>query len=724
MTSVYYHQVAIDVPLYRLFTYQASTELAPGTRVLVSFRGKTVCGLVWGHTDTLDVAAHKILPIQSVLADDAPMADAWRALIEFCARYYHHPLGQTAFTALPSGLKQHQSVTLLPPEQYFSLSPAGLTATPPPLAHARKHELWQALAQGPMPLTQLKRLHPQAAKTIDQWQADGWISAHSGPSGRILPSPHQLNPEQQQAVDQISASLGTFAPYLLFGVTGSGKTEVYFQVIAAALTRGLQVLFLLPEINLTPQLLARIQARFEHVDCVVLHSQTAAGERTQNYLAAQNGRAQLIIGTRLSVFTPLPQLGLIVVDEEHDGSFKQDNDLRYQARDLAVWRAKQSACPIILGSATPSLESWQHAKAGHYQLLTLSQRAHSAATLPDVLIEDVGRQFLDNGFSKKTLAALQHNHKEGGLSLVYLNRRGFAPALMCTDCGHSFGCPMCSAKMVFHRLAHHLRCHHCNHVEPVPTACPECGNQDLTAIGQGTQRVEETLQQALPKARIKRVDRDSTSKKNDWDVLYQQIQQQEIDVLVGTQMLSKGHDFGRLNLVVVMNADGGLYSPDFRASEHLFSELAQVSGRSGRAEHKGQVLIQTQVPDHPVFQALKAHDYVRFADEELANRKLFGFSPFQHSIAIKADAPLIHDAIKFLTELKAQLPTPDTVFIMGPAPAFMVRLAGRERAQLFIEGPKRSALHQVAAAAEALLPFLSKPYKDLRWSIDVDPLAY
>ncbi|MBP6861970.1 MAG: primosomal protein N' [Neisseriaceae bacterium] len=724
MTPVYYHQVAIDVPLYRLFTYQSATLLAPGTRVLVSFRGKTVCGLVWAHTDTLDVAAHKILPIQSVLADALPLSDDWRALMDFCARYYHHPLGQTVFTALPSGLKQHQAAILRPSERYFALSAPGQDATAPPASHARKHALWQALAAGPTPLSQLKKHHPQAQKNIDDWAEAGWIVEHDGPSGRVLPSDHVLNPEQQQAVDLVSARLGTFAPYLLFGITGSGKTEVYFQVIATALARGQQVLFLLPEINLTPQLLTRIQARFEHVGCVVLHSQTAASERTQNYLAAQSGRAQLIIGTRLSVFTPLPKLGLIVVDEEHDGSFKQDNDLRYQARDLAVWRAKQSGCPIILGSATPSLESWQHAKAGHYQLLTLSQRAHTAATLPEVLIEDVGRQFLDNGFSKKTLAALKKNHQDGGLSLVYLNRRGFAPALMCTDCGHSFGCPMCSAKMVFHRLAHHLRCHHCNHVEPVPTACPECGNQDLTAVGQGTQRVEETLQQALPKARIKRVDRDSTSKKNDWDILYQQIHNQEVDVLVGTQMLSKGHDFGRLNLVVVMNADGGLYSPDFRASEHMFSELAQVAGRSGRADSKGQVLIQTQVPDHPVFQALKAHDYVRFADEELANRKLFGFSPFQHSIAIKADAPLIHEAIKFLTELKAQLDAPDSVFIMGPAPAFMVRLAGRERAQLFIEGPKRSALHQVAATAESLLPLLAKPYKDLRWSIDVDPLAY
>lgn len=724
MIPVYYHQIAIDVPLYRLFTYQADTLLAAGTRVLVSFRGKTVCGIIWGHTETLDVAPHKILPIKSVLADSAPLNQSWRALIDFCARYYHHPIGQTAFTALPSGLKQHQAVQLKPAERYFSLSELGQNEPPPPAAHARKHALWQALAQGPLPLSQLKSHHPQAQKNIEEWCVSGWITAHDGPSGRVRPSQHTLNSEQQQAVGVISATLGQFAPYLLFGITGSGKTEVYFQVIAAALARGQQVLFLLPEINLTPQLLTRIQTRFEHINCVVLHSQTAAGERTQNYLAAQVGRAQLIIGTRLSVLTPLPNLGLIVVDEEHDGSFKQDNDLRYQARDLAVWRAKQSTCPIILGSATPSLESWHHTQAGHYQLLTLSQRAHSDATLPEVLIEDVGRQFLDNGFSKKTLTALKQNHKNGGLSLVYLNRRGFAPALMCTDCGHSFGCPMCSAKMVFHRLSNHLRCHHCNHTEPVPIACPECGNQDLTAIGQGTQRVEDTLQQALPQARIKRVDRDSTSKKNDWDVLYQQIHQNEVDILVGTQMLSKGHDFSRLNLVVVMNADGGLYSPDFRASEHMFSELAQVAGRSGRADQKGQVLIQTQVPEHPVFQALKAHDYVAFANEELANRKLFGFSPYQHSIAIKADAPNIQEAIKFLTELKNLLPAPDSVFIMGPAPAFMVRLAGRERAQLFIEGPKRSALHQVASTAEALLPQLSKPYKDLRWSIDVDPLAY
>ncbi|MBP6563573.1 MAG: DEAD/DEAH box helicase family protein, partial [Neisseriaceae bacterium] len=406
MTPVYYHQVAIDVPLYRLFTYQTTAPIPLGTRVLVSFRGKTVCGIVWAHVDTPDIAPNKILPIRSVLADTTTLSPDWRALIDFCARYYHHPVGQTAFTALPSGLKQQQAAALHPPERYFALSEAGTAAPPPPPAHARKHDLWQALSQGPTPLSQLKRLQPQALKSMESWQESGWLTEHNGPSGRILPSQHQLNPDQQLAVTAVNASLGSFAPYLLFGITGSGKTEVYFQVMAEALARQQQVLFLLPEINLTPQLLARIQARFEHVVCVVLHSQTAAGERTQNYLAAQSGRAQLIIGTRLSVFTPLPNLGLIVVDEEHDGSFKQDNDLRYQARDLAVWRAKQSQCPVILGSATPSLESWQQAKAGGYRLLTLSQRAHTAATLPEVLIEDVGRQFLDSGFSKKTLAAL------------------------------------------------------------------------------------------------------------------------------------------------------------------------------------------------------------------------------------------------------------------------------------------------------------------------------
>uniref|UniRef100_UPI0035A01606 replication restart helicase PriA n=1 Tax=Neisseria dentiae TaxID=194197 RepID=UPI0035A01606 len=475
------------------------------------------------------------------------------------------------------------------------------------------------------------------------------------------------------------------------------------------------------EINLTPQLLKRVQARFADVPAAVLHSQTAAGQRTQDYLRAMLGQAKLVIGTRLSVFTPLPDIGLIVVDEEHDGSFKQDNELRYQARDLAVWRAKQSGCPIVLGSATPSLESWHKAQNGAYRLLELAERARTAAKLPQVEILNVGRLKLDNGFSPQALKLLQHNYQQGGMSLVYLNRRGFAPALFCGDCGHTFGCPRCSAKMVLHQRARQLRCHHCDYCQSVPYKCPDCGNQDLTAVGQGTQRVEETLRALMPQAAVARVDRDSTAHKNDWADLYRRIAGNEIDVLVGTQMLAKGHDFARLNLVVVLNADGSLYSADFRAPERLFAELMQVSGRAGRAQTAGKVLIQTQLPEHPVFAAVKAQNYRIFAETELAERKLLNMPPFAFQTAIRADAAKVADAMDFLNDIKA-VTGPligENVSVFGPAPMFMVRLAERERAQVFLESPDRRSLHRAVSLWVQVL----QQYRDgkIRWSVDVDP---
>ena len=417
---------------------------------------------------------------------------------------------------------------------------------------------------------------------------------------------------------------------------------------------------------------------------------------------------------------PLPDVGLIVVDEEHDGSFKQDNELRYHARDLAVWRAKQSGCPVVLGSATPSLESWHKAQSGAYRLLQLTERAHAAAQLPQVDILNVGRLKLDNGFSPQALQLLKQNFEAGGMSLVYLNRRGFAPALFCGDCGHTFGCPNCSAKMVLHQRARQLRCHHCDHREPIPFKCSDCGNQDLTAVGHGTQRVEETLRAFLPKAAVVRVDRDSTAHKNDWADLYRRIADNEIDILVGTQMLAKGHDFARLNLVIVLNADGSLYSADFRAPERLFAELMQVSGRAGRADKPGKVLIQTQLPEHPVFAAVKAQDYAVFAENELNERQMFAMPPFGFQTAVRADAPRVADAMEFLNAAKETLAPllPESVSQFGAAPMLMVRLAERERAQIFLESTSRQDLHRAVSLWVQVL----QQNRDgkIRWSVDVD----
>ncbi|WP_455024627.1 primosomal protein N', partial [Neisseria elongata] len=683
-----YHRIAVNVPLSDgLLTYSHSEPLPQGARVLVPFRNKTVVGIVWETDIAPDMDAARILSIQTTFSDEPPLPESWRDLLSFTSRYYHYPTGQAVFAALPQGLKETRAVEMPQPPLFYALNEAGRAQTPPPARFKKKAALWDALLSGGMTMAALKQVNAQAAKLIEDWAEQGWIETTEAAKPVLRSSEFQLNANQQQASDEIQTTFGSFQPFLLYGITGSGKTEVYFDAMAKVLAQGRQVLFLLPEINLTPQLLKRVENRFADVPTAVLHSQMAAGRRTQDYLRAMLGQAKLVIGTRLAVFTPLPDVGLIVVDEEHDGSFKQDNELRYHARDLAVWRAKQSGCPVVLGSATPSLESWHKAQSGAYRLLQLTERAHAAAQLPQVDILNVGRLKLDNGFSPQALQLLKQNFEAGGMSLVYLNRRGFAPALFCGDCGHTFGCPNCSAKMVLHQRARQLRCHHCDHREPIPFKCPDCGNQDLTAVGHGTQRVEETLRTFLPKAAVVRVDRDSTAHKNDWADLYRRIADNEIDILVGTQMLAKGHDFARLNLVIVLNADGSLYSADFRAPERLFAELMQVSGRAGRADKPGKVLIQTQLPEHPVFAAVKAQDYAVFAENELNERQMFAMPPFGFQTAVRADAPRVADAMEFLNAAKETLAPllPESVSQFGAAPMLMVRLAERERAQIFLE---------------------------------------
>lgn len=725
---MFYHRIAVNVPLSDgLLTYSHSEPLPPGTRVLVPFRNKTVVGIVWETDIAPDIDAARILSIQTTFSDEPPLPESWRDLLAFTSRYYHYPTGQSVFTALPQGLKETHAVEMPQLPLFYALNEAGRAQMPPPARFNKKAALWDALLSGGMTMAVLKQVNAQAAKLIEDWAEQGWIETTEAAKpvlrsyhGQASHSEFVLNADQQKASDEIQTAFGKFQPFLLYGITGSGKTEVYFDAMAKVLAQGRQVLFLLPEINLTPQLLKRVEDRFADVPTAVLHSQMAAGKRTQDYLRAMSGQAKLVIGTRLAVFTPMDDVGLIVVDEEHDGSFKQDNELRYHARDLAVWRAKQSGCPVILGSATPSLESWHKAQSGAYRLLQLTERAHTAAQLPQVDILNVGRLKLDNGFSPQALQLLKQNFEAGGMSLVYLNRRGFAPALFCGDCGHTFGCPNCSAKMVLHQRARQLRCHHCDHREPIPFKCPDCGNQDLTAVGHGTQRVEETLRAFLPKAAVVRVDRDSTAHKNDWADLYRRIAENEIDILVGTQMLAKGHDFARLNLVIVLNADGSLYSADFRAPERLFAELMQVSGRAGRADKPGKVLIQTQLPEHPVFAAVKAQDYAVFAENELNERQMFAMPPFGFQTAVRADAPRVADAMEFLNAAKETLAPllPESVSQFGAAPMLMVRLAERERAQIFLESPSRQDLHRAVSLWVQVL----QQNRDgkIRWSVDVD----
>ena len=727
LITLIYHQLALNVPLYPLLTYAHPTTLPAGTRVAVRFRNRLVAAIVWESDIQPEIDLSKIRPIENILSDGWQLPADWRALLSFTARYYHYPLGQAVMAALPKGLRQPKAVPLPKQEHIYSLNALGRIQPAPPARYHKQNALWQRLLAAPATLHQLKTIHTQASQYLKQWQQQNWIEASHIPAcGPVPTSRHQLNQQQQQASAEVQTRCGQFAPFLLYGITGSGKTEVYFDIMANIMQQGKQVLFLLPEINLTPQLMQRVRQRFPHTVTTVLHSQTAAGQRTTNYLQAALGQAALVIGTRLAIFTPMPNLGLIVVDEEHDYSFKQESELRYQARDLAVWRARQAACPVVLGSATPSLESWYKTRHGDYQLLQLSERAHSNAQLPQIHLLDIRRLPLDNGISDIIKQKLQTNVARGGLSMVYLNRRGFAPALFCDACGHTFGCPNCSAKLVLHQHAGQLRCHHCDFQQPIPPSCLECGNQDLTAVGQGTQRIEEYLQHLLPSARILRVDRDSTAHRQDWSEIYHTIMRKEVDVLVGTQMLAKGHDFPHLNLVVVLNADNSLYSADFRAPERLFAELMQVSGRAGRADCTGEVWVQTRQPEHKVYQALAAQNYVTFATAELAERQELGMPPFSYIAAIRADARTMNEAQQLLRQaqqgIEQQHALPANVNVFGPVPMLMARLAGYERAQVFLESKNRRDLHHSISLWQNWLLHLEKSNPHTRWLIDVDPL--
>lgn len=717
-------QVAVDVPLAGTFSYLTESPVMPGSRVSVSFGNRRLCGVVvtpipGEGVPELDAA--RLRSIDGVLDGLPPLPEEFLALARFASDYYHHPLGQTLFTALPTGLREPRDV-IRPDRRPFILTDAGLSEAPPARQRARL-ALWQALQDGPLDLAAAKAVTPQAGKLLADWLAEGKAErATLEPPPLRLGDAPALNGEQQAALDALSASEG-FQPWLLHGVTGSGKTEVYLRLIAEQLAARRQTLVLVPEINLTPQLINRFADRFPGSRIVVQHSHLADGERMHGWLDAWHGDADVVIGTRLSVFTPLPRLGLIVVDEEHDGSFKQQDGLRYHARDLAVWRARRAGIAILLGSATPSLETVANVEAGRYKRLALNRRAHGAARLPDVRLVDTRRKKLVEGLSEAVLEALKARLSRKEMSLVFINRRGFAPVVACTACGWTSGCPHCSAKLVVHLMERKLRCHHCGWEEPVPRACPDCGDPDIKPLGEGTQRLESALQRMLPEARVLRIDRDTTSRKDAWDEVYRKVHGGEVDILVGTQMLAKGHDFGTLSLVAALGADGGLYSADFRASERLFAQLMQVAGRAGRADAPGEVLVQTQWPDHPLYQALAAHDFDGYAATLLNERRQAGFPPSTFQALLRADSPALAQATAFLRQAREALePLAEGVLISGPAPALMARLAQRERAQLVLESPQRGALHRLLHQLPPLLDGLAKTHgRALRWSLDVDP---
>lgn len=666
-------RVALDVPLHRLFDYlvpdgEVLSEADIGLRVRIPFGRNSKIGIVVALPPASDVPLTQLKSIEAVLRDLPALPADWFRLSEFCSAYYHAPLGEVMLSTLPAGLR---------------------------------------------------RIDPPKARTSQRTPK--------------LPPPHdapELTAEQQAALTAIAADAAKgFRAYLLHGVTGSGKTEVYLRLLEHTLSEGRQALLLVPEINLTPQLEARVAARFPDAGLVSLHSELTEAARTRNWRAALDGRARIVLGTRLAIFTPLPDLGLIVVDEEHDASFKQQDGMRYSARDVAVFRAHQRGVPIVLGSATPSLESWANATdtrtPARYTLLTLRERAVTNARLPVVQRIDTRLEKLQDGLSGVLLAAIEKRLVRGEQSLVFLNRRGYAPVLTCTNCGWISHCMRCAANLVLHLADGRLRCHHCGFETRVPRACPTCGNQDIQPFGRGTQRLESVLAERFPEARILRVDRDSAKSRKQWEVLVERIHAGEADILVGTQMLAKGHDFPKLTLVGALGADAALFASDWRAPERLFAQLMQVAGRAGRAELPGEVLIQTQFPDHPLYAALVRHDYPAFAGEQLKEREQAGFPPYAYQAMLRAEAPQIADSLAFLTTARAwpQAAEHGDVMLYDPVPMRMARRANLERGQLLVESPSRRALQLFLGEWREAIDTIKAPSR-LRWHLEVDPLEF
>ena len=540
---------------------------------------------------------------------------------------------------------------------------------------------------------------------------------------RATPS---LNDPQTRAVAAIAAAHATFSPLLLHGVTGSGKTAVYLAAAARSIQAGGQVLILVPEINLTPQLEQRVQAALSGVRMVTLHSRLAAGVRREHWDAAANGSAQVVLGTRLGVFAPLPNLALVVVDEEHDDSYKQQDGVRYHARDLALWRARRRNVPIVLGSATPSLETWARARAGRYRLLSLGERADVRARMPVIRFAPSRGRDVRDALSAPLRDALARTLDAREQALLFINRRGYAPSLKCAACTWQSECPRCSARLVLHRAPDRLRCHHCAHAAPAPRACPECGNVDLLPCGFGTQRLEQAIRTAFPTARVLRVDRDTTRNKDAFAAMREQVDAHDVDILVGTQMLAKGHDFPRLTLVGVLGADNALYSADFRATERLVALLTQVAGRAGRAELPGSVIVQTDFAEHPAYRALAAHDYAGFADQLLAERRAAELPPASRIALLLAEAHARNDVDRFLEDAvehaRALLATDRSVHVFPPVPPALARRIGFERGQVLVQSARRASLQSFLPRWREALATVGSTR--VRWAIDVDPTAF
>lgn len=717
-------RVALDVPLPGPFDYSAPTMVAPlsaspacaefspiGRRVLVPWGRTQRIGLVTGVSTDSVLSPERLRAVDRCLVDLSALPSRWLELVQFAASYYQVGLGELALPAIPALLRSAQA--------YRAQKPRG---------------------GGPV----------ERARTA-------WSQTMLAVPTESSPAP-ELTADQAAALESLVFDQG-FRVHLLYGVTGSGKTEVYLRAIDRVLSRDplAQALLMVPEIALTPQFVRTLQVRFPAWPPAVLHSALPEAERSSAWVAAHEGRARLVVGTRLAVLASLARCALIVVDEEHDPSYRQQEGARWSARDLAVVRGRIEKVPVLLGSATPSLETWHNAATGRYHRVDLPRRAVPQSILPAVRVIDMSRIKADEGLAPQAVAAIEARLLRGEQSLIFLNRRGYAPVLACRACAWVANCPNCSVTLALHARsdaatrAWQLICHHCGHSDPVPRSCPACGEIDLAPVGRGTQRLEESIASRFSSARIVRIDRDTTRRRGSTESLLATVRTGEVDILVGTQMMAKGHDFPRLTLVVVLGADSGLHSHDFRAPERLFATLLQVAGRAGRAEHPGEVLIQTRWPSHPLFSALRAQDYPSFARGELHQREAAHLPPFAHQALLCADATSAATALEFLALAKRVLmPCGSDESVAGraveadagvraaaarglglagairvaePVPMPMARLAGRERAQLLLESTSRPTLQALLARSLPALRALGSAHTKVHWHLEVDPLA-
>jgi primosomal protein N' (replication factor Y) len=716
-------RVALPVPLLSLFDYLPPAEgrAEAGARVLVPFgRGKVVGIVVEPAVEsTLEPRRLK----QAVrLLDDAPLLDAeLLRSVGWATDYWLGAPGEALVNALPLALREPRELPALGREAW-ALSAEGRATLAKGTRRGGSQQLLQMLADGPHAADELDDLLPRWREAARRLATAGLLEklewTHATLPGLPAPAP-QLTDEQRQAVDAIGASFGQFQPFLLDGVTGSGKTEVYLALIERALAEGKQTLMLVPEIGLAPQTVRRLRERLG-VAIEVLHSNLSEGDRARAWLRARAGSARVVLGTRSAVFTPLPQAGLVIVDEEHDGSYKQQEGFRYHARDLALVRARAHNVPVVLGSGTPSLESLANVDAGRYRSLRL--RTRPGATQPTrVEIVDMRTQRLDHGLSPTLMNAVSACIGRGEQALVFRNRRGYAPVLLCYSCGWHAECPRCERPMTLHAGRRKLVCHHCDREQRVPEACPNCGAADLKPQGQGTERLEEALTARFPDVPVLRVDRETTRRRDAFETLLGNLKDEKPAILVGTQMLAKGHDLPNLTLVAIVGVDEGLHSVDFRANERLAQLVVQVAGRAGRARKPGAVILQTHHPEHPLLRSLLKSGYAAVAAELLTERRATELPPFGSQVLLRADATAREPVDAFLVDARAAIAADSGWRIAGPMPAPMPLRAGRHRGQLLVEADTRARLHAQLRDWQRLLAGLSSGRR-VRWSLDVDPV--